>query len=151
MKETNVKTLALIAHDHQKKTLLEWAAKHREHLNQFQLITTGTTGLLLERELGVAVKRFQSGPLGGDQQIGAQIVEGKVDCIIFFWDPLAAMPHDPDIRALLRLATLWNIPMACNESSADFIIESPLWKKPYQRTTHLVEAYSKLRQDFQQN
>jgi len=128
--------------------MLLWAEKHRTHLADFQLVTTGTTGMLLEKALGVSVIRFQSGPLGGDQQIGAQIVEGKVDGIIFFWDPLAAMPHDPDVRALLRLATLWNIPMACNEASADFIIGSPLWQQDYQRSTRLIDEYNKIRQSF---
>ncbi|MFW7379457.1 MAG: methylglyoxal synthase [Oligoflexus sp.] len=143
-----MKSLALIAHDHQKQTMMEWAKKHRSHLAAFRLVTTGTTGMLLEKVLGVSVTRYQSGPLGGDQQIGAQIVEGNIDGIIFFWDPLAAMPHDPDVRALLRLATLWNIPMACNEASADFIISSPLWQQDYQRTTHLIEEYQKIRKNF---
>lgn len=136
-----METIALIAHDSQKGTILDWARRHRTTLSRFKLITTGTTGAMLEEATALNVTRFQSGPLGGDQQIGAQIVEGKVQAIIFFWDPLSTLPHDPDVRALLRLATLWNVPMACNEASADFIIESPLWQQGYQRSTRIVDQY----------
>jgi methylglyoxal synthase len=144
-----MQTLALIAHDSQKHTILEWSKKHKERLSEFTLVGTGTTGQLIEQEVGLKVHAYQSGPLGGDQQIGARIVEGQLDGIIFFWDPLAMMPHDPDVRALLRLATLWNVPMACNEASADFIISSPLWQSQYQRSTHFVDQYRQLRQQFQ--
>lgn len=136
-----MQTLALIAHDHQKQAMLDWVARHKALVSQFNLVATGTTGQLIEKALGVKVTRYQSGPIGGDQQIGAQIVEGRIDGIIFLWDPLAALPHDPDVRALLRLATLWNIPMACNEASADFMISSPLWQQPYRRETRLIDAY----------
>jgi len=142
-------TLALIAHDNQKATLIDWAKRHIAILKGFQLITTGTTGRLLKQATGLPVKSLQSGPLGGDQQIGAEIVEGRIHAIIFFWDPLSSMPHDPDVRALLRLATLWNIPMACNEASADFIIGSPLWQTGYRPSRKLVEAYLKERDLFQ--
>lgn len=141
-------TLALIAHDSQKATILEWSARHVEALKKFKLLTTGTTGRILEEKLGLSVQRYQSGPLGGDQQIGAAIVEGRVQAIIFFWDPLSSMPHDPDVRALLRLATLWNIPMACNEASADFIMSSPLWKQAYARRSKIVEQYLAQRNQF---
>ncbi len=134
-------TLALIAHDSQKATMLDWSRRHLLTLKKFKLVTTGTTGQILADQLGLDVKRFQSGPLGGDQQIGAAIVEGSVQGIIFFWDPLSSMPHDPDVRALLRLATLWNIPMACNEASADFIMGSPLWDSGYKREAKIVAQY----------
>ncbi len=143
-----MESIALIAHDNQKATLIDWVTRHLESLKSFHLVTTGTTGRLIEEATGLAVQRFQSGPLGGDQQIGAQIVEGRIQAIVFFWDPLSSMPHDPDVRALLRLATLWNIPMACNEASADFIIESPLWQQGYQRSRRIVDAYLKERGQF---
>ncbi|TVP54204.1 MAG: methylglyoxal synthase [Halomonadaceae bacterium] len=127
-----IKRVALVAHDNRKRYLLDWMARNREHFVGTELLTTGTTGHLVEEQLGLPVVRFQSGPLGGDQQIGARIANGEVDLLIFFWDPLQPMSHDPDIKALLRLATLWNIPMACNESSADFIISSPCFQD-YQR------------------
>lgn len=127
-----IKRVALVAHDNRKRHLLDWMARNRDSFTGAELLTTGTTGHLIKQQLGLEVERFQSGPLGGDQQIGAQIAGGQVDLLIFFWDPLEPMSHDPDIKALLRLATLWNIPMACNESSADFIISSPCFRD-YQR------------------
>lgn len=141
-------TVALIAHDSQKGTMLAWVRRHLEILKSFHLVTTGTTGRMIEEALGLPVTRYQSGPLGGDQQIGAQIVDGKVHAIVFFWDPLSTQPHDPDVKALLRLATLWNIPMACNEASADFIMESPLWHQGYQRSHRIVDQYLQQRRDF---
>lgn len=121
-----IKRVALVAHDNKKKVLLSWIVKNKARLESCELITTGTTGLLINGSTGLPVTRVHSGPLGGDQQIGARISEQTIDLLIFFWDPLEPMSHDPDIKALLRIATLWNIPIACNQSSADFIVSSPL-------------------------
>jgi len=127
------KRIALVAHDNKKSDLLEWAEYNRDLLVVHELVSTGTTGQRLEHMLGVPVGRFQSGPLGGDQQIGAKIAEGGIDCLIFFWDPMETMPHDTDVKALLRIAVVWNIPVACNRASADFIFSSPLMSEPYER------------------
>jgi methylglyoxal synthase len=125
--------IALIAHDNKKADIADWARFNRAVLAQHDLVATGTTGELLIRELGLEVTCLRSGPLGGDQQIGARIAEGNVDLLIFFWDPLEPQPHDPDVKALLRLAVLWNIPVACNRASADFLISSPLLGRAYDR------------------
>ncbi len=134
------KTIALIAHDSMKDDLLEWAAENRTALAQSILYATGTTGKMLSRELGITIHNMQSGPLGGDLQIGAKIAEGKIDILIFFWDPLEAQPHDPDVKALLRLAVVWNIPAATNRATADFIFSSPFMGQTYRR---VVQDYSK--------
>ena len=135
------KTIAIVAHDNKKQDLLAWAKFNRDALDGHTLIATGTTGKLLHTELGLAVTRLQSGPLGGDQQIGAKISEGKIDILIFFWDPLEPHPHDPDVKALLRIAVGWNIPIACNRASADFLISSSLMPLEYQRLVPDYEGH----------
>lgn len=129
----NTKKIALVAHDEKKHDLLEWARFNKQLLRQHELYSTGTTGKLLEQELGIEIHKLQSGPLGGDQQIGAMIAAGEIDLVIFFWDPLTPQPHDSDVRALLRIAVVWNIPIACNRATADFMIASPLLSNTYQR------------------
>ena len=128
------KRIALVAHDNKKQDLMEWAKYNRGMLVKHELCATGTTGSLLEIALETEVLKLQSGPLGGDQQIGAKIAEGVIDFIIFFWDPLEPQPHDPDVKALLRLAVVWNVPVACNRATADFMISSPLMLSSYERT-----------------
>jgi methylglyoxal synthase len=137
----NTKRIALVAHDNKKKELVEWAKYNRESMLKCELYATGTTAKILEKELKLKVNALQSGPLGGDQQIGALIVDGKIDVLIFFWDPLQPLPHDPDIKALLRLAVLWNIPLACNRTTADFIFTSPLLFGKYERMVPQFEEH----------
>ncbi len=135
------KKIALIAHDHKKPDLLEWVRFNKGTLLKHDLFATGTTGKVLEEELGAKVTVFESGPLGGDQQIGSRIAEGCIDFLIFFWDPLEPMSHDPDVKALLRVAVVWNIPIACNRSSADFMISSSLMSQEYPRILPDYESY----------
>ena len=137
------KKIALVAHDNKKRALVEWAKFNQVLLAHHDLYATGTTGELLEREVGLHITRLQSGPLGGDQQIGAKIVDGDIDFLIFFWDPLEPMPHDPDVKALLRMAVVWNIPIACNRASADFMISSPLMDGEYDRLVPDYGGYRK--------
>ena len=137
------KSIGLVAHDNKKRDLVEWAKFNRVLLAHHRIYATGTTGQMLEEELGFEVVKLQSGPLGGDQQIGAKIADGEIDFLIFFWDPLEPMPHDPDVKALLRMAVVWNIPIACNRSSADFMISSPLMDAEYSR---LVPDYAVYRE-----
>lgn len=125
------KRIALVAHDHKKKDLIDWAEYNRKVLSMHELVATGTTGTLLEEALKLPIKKFYSGPLGGDQQIGAMIAEEKLDFIVFFWDPMEAQPHDSDVKALLRLAVAWNILIACNRTTADFILTSVLMQEEY--------------------
>ena len=129
----DVKRIALIAHDNCKDDLLDWARYNRGTLAGHQLFATGTTGEILATELDLEITRFFSGPLGGDQQVGAGIAEGRIDFVIFFWDPLDAHPHDVDVKALLRIAVVYNIPIACTRASADFMLSSPLMREEYDR------------------
>ena len=133
------KKIALVAHDNKKRDLVEWARYNRELLAHHRLYATGTTGRILEQEVDLTINKLQSGPLGGDQQIGAKIADSEIDFLIFFWDPLEPQPHDPDVKALLRMAVVWNIPIACNRASADFMISSPLMDSAYDR---LVPDYN---------
>lgn len=135
------KKIALVAHDNKKRDLVEWAKFNRDLLAHHKIFATGTTGLLLERVLDIPITKLQSGPLGGDQQIGAKIVENEIDFLIFFWDPLEQQAHDPDVKALLRMAVVWNIPIACDRASADFIISSPLMDAAYDRLVPDYEVY----------
>jgi methylglyoxal synthase len=125
------KRIALVAHDNKKKDLIDWAEFNKVALARHELLATGTTGKMLEDQLDRPVKKLLSGPLGGDQQIGALIAEGRVDMLIFFWDPMEAQPHDPDIKALLRVAVTWNLPFACDRATADFMLTSPLMHEDY--------------------
>jgi methylglyoxal synthase len=140
-KMSGSKRIALVAHDNKKNELIEWAIYNKSTLAKHRLYGTGTTGTLVEQALGQSVIKFLSGPMGGDQQIGARIAEGKIDMLIFFWDPMEAQPHDPDIKALLRLGVVWNIPFACDRATADFMLTSPLMLEDYQIITPDYTTY----------
>lgn len=135
------KTIALIAHDHQKDNLVKWCIENEKQLKKHFLCGTGTTSRLIADATGLPVKAYKSGPLGGDQQIGARIAEGEIDMMIFFWDPLEAQPHDPDIRALLRIGVVYDIPVATNRATADFMISSKYMDMLY---CHDVKDYKEV-------
>ncbi|MFT6716201.1 MAG: methylglyoxal synthase [Saprospiraceae bacterium] len=141
MKVNSKKTIALVAHDNKKFLLIEWLKRNLDAVQKHAFYATGTTGKTIIREIGLDVKLLHSGPLGGDQQIGAKIAEGEIDMLIFFLDPLEAMPHDSDVKALIRLSSVWNIPVACNEATADFLISSPNFNNEYERTIPDFESY----------
>jgi len=144
--EKKIRAIALVAHDNMKDELLEWAKHNRDLLAEFELYATGTTGRLLEKALDLPIHRMQSGPLGGDQQIGAKIASGEIDMLVFFWDPLSPQPHDPDVKAVQRMAVVWNIPLASNRSTADFLITSPLLRDGYRQIRPDFESYESRRQ-----
>lgn len=135
------KRIALVAHDNRKASLIEWCLQHRSVLEQHQLLGTGTTGTQIEAATGMVVEKLFSGPMGGDQQLGARICQGEVDILVFFWDPFEPMPHDPDVKALLRIAAVWNIPVACNASSADMMIHSALMTRSFSRQVPDYQGY----------
>jgi methylglyoxal synthase len=144
-----IKRIAIIAHNNKKQDILEWAKFNKIFLMQHELYATGTTGRLIEEEIGCSIHKLQSGPLGGDQQVGAKIAMQEIDMLIFFWDPLEQQPHDPDVKALLRIAVVWNIPIACNRASADFIITSSLMNNEYQ--PHLPDYSNYLTQNYKEH
>jgi len=138
------KRIGLVAHDYRKRDLIDWIDYNRVTLSQHELFGTGTTGGLIQEKVGLDVHRFMSGPLGGDLQLGAAIADNKLDILIFFWDPLQAQPHDVDVKALIRICVVYNIPLACNRSSADFLISSLLLTQPYER--YIVDYGKRLRE-----
>ncbi|MFY8275351.1 methylglyoxal synthase [Pseudoalteromonas sp. SSDWG2] len=135
------KTIALVAHDGKKNALIKWCQRHKQELSSHTLYGTGTTGLLIEKEAGLVVNKLLSGPMGGDQQLGAKIAEHDIHMLVFFWDPLSSQPHDPDVKALLRLAAVWNIPVACNEATADMLLASRFMQTPLPRDLPDYEKY----------
>ncbi|MFI3256219.1 MAG: methylglyoxal synthase [Psittacicella sp.] len=141
------KTIALVAHDHRKEAIIAWALKNKDILAQHNLVGTGTTATLVAKHTGLKVRPLLSGPMGGDQQVGNLVASKELDILIFFWDPFEAMPHDPDVRALLRISTVWNIPMALNESSADMIINSNLFHEKFDISIPDYEGYLNKRID----
>lgn len=139
------KKIALVAHDNRKEDLISWTNKNKDILCKHFLCGTGTTSRLITERTGLQVKGFKSGPMGGDQQIGASIVEGDIDFMIFFWDPLTSQPHDPDVKALLRISVLYDIPIAMSRSTADFLLRSPIMQEEYER--HVIDYYNRIRKD----
>jgi len=137
----NAKNIALVAHDNKKADLLTWAEYNSESLIEHNIIATGTTGKMLKKVLDSEIRLLQSGPLGGDQQLGALVSTGQVDILVFFWDPLSSQPHDTDVKALIRIAAVWNIPVACNRSTADYIFSSPLLNSAYERKIPEYSSY----------
>jgi len=135
------KGIALVAHDSKKSALLDWVRFNIDQLKEHKLYATGTTGAVLEDNLDLTITKLMSGPLGGDQQLGAKIVDGDIDMVVFFWDPLEAQPHDPDVKALMRVAVVWNIPIACNRASADLMISSPLMNEAYEREVPVYKSH----------
>ena len=140
------KNIAIVAHDNRKKDLLEWVKKNKLLLSKHFLYGTGTTGQLVSKETNLPVRTYKSGPLGGDQQIGSRIIENDIDFLVFFWDPLEAQPHDPDVKALLRIAVLYDIPVAMNQATADFVFTSPLIDQEYNR--YIIDYGTRLRRSF---
>jgi methylglyoxal synthase len=141
MSHNKIKQIALVAHDNMKKDLIEWVEFNKGTLKAYEILSTGTTGSLIEEKVGIKTTKLKSGPLGGDQQLGAKIANGEIDFLIFFWDPLSVMPHDVDVKSLLRLAVVYNIPVACNRSTADFIISSSLMDSKYERRLPHFDEY----------
>ena len=137
------KKIALIAHDNRKEALIEWAKENKSILRKHFLCGTGTTAKLISENVGLPIKAYKSGPLGGDEQVGAAIVNGEVDFMIFFWDPLTSQPHDPDVKALLRISVMYDIPVAMSKSTADFLMKSTLMDEAYE--THEIDYYDKIR------
>jgi len=148
MTKRNIKTIALVAHDNMKKDLMEWTQFNKGTLINYEIYSTGTTGKLLEEKTGLKINKLKSGPLGGDQQLGSKIANGDIDFLIFFWDPLSVQPHDVDVKSLLRLAVVYNVPVACNRSTADFIISSPLMHHEYERVIPEFEEYKQRKIDL---
>lgn len=144
VKMERTKKIALVAHDNRKKDLIAWIKAHQNELENHTLFGTGTTAALITKETGLTVKGYKSGPLGGDQQIGARIVEDSIDFLIFFWDPMYAQPHDPDVKALLRIAVLSDIPVAMNQATADFVFSSTLINEQYDRK--VIDYYERLKE-----
>jgi len=140
------KSIALVAHDNLKSSLIDWCKKHHTALSQHSICATGTSGQLIEQNCDLEVNKLISGPLGGDQQIGAKITEGEIDFLVFFWDPFEPMPHDPDVKALLRIAAVWNIPVACNFATADMLMASTLLDQSFSKRIPDYEAYLQARQ-----